>query len=796
MPKKCVTIPSYFRADGVLVQEHERCYEDRPLTAEQQARKERILELISQGRDPEKLLNELDAIGVKHEPIDGIGDDAIPSLTEDGEGNYIFYHYSNERLDEIDPSKFGQNPITSRDERAALQGAPQSFFYTQPDFRESGVGDVQHQVKIPKSEVYDITKDPNNYYSEASERFARNRGDVFSFGPNAQIAWVNKVASENGYKIGVARWGDNPNDIGYLRGQSSIVLTPEAENGDYLSNLQKGSLASLDEADSLEQVYDDIHDFYNDRGEYNNLYHWRNSQDFNSKFSPFDSQEDLTRAIDESDLPSEIKGRYSQLISDTTPRDNLYYHATNEEFTVFDGGNRGGYVYLSPNPSEARGAANRALLESELGPNMPIRDKVLSVEVEPSNTYGVDAPSFLTQEFADELNSALVDDRQAIWTAKENELISMLSIDSNNSYHNDVTKGIVRDLMDRHLIIDDNDNVTFLSKIGDLKSIENKYKFGWEHFEKDVLQATKFSDYFDAVSIRDENEGTIAVLPSSLNILAFNPDQEDASDTRNISANYLDKQKQREVIESYTHYTSLGGQKFVNSTWANWFVGEDVSAKQGIALQIDSDKQLQNALKSSMYDLWKESDDFDLGLPNKDLTFEEFLNSDIKVYRGLSDRNIEKGGNFNELGFNSYTVSRDRATAYTNGDESRVLEIDKKVSDLVGATNIVGGEIEIIELTDFSDDFVNDLNTRYIATDEFYEEYEDLTKEQQEVVSNLLDNNPQDFYKNFTKPKNLNAISSKLSRIVLGTQYENMTLEEILATNNGRDFLREAGYFA
>ena len=312
MPKKCVTIPSYFRFDGVLVQEHERCYEDRPLTAKQQARKERILELISQGRDPEKLLNELDAIGVKHEPIDGIGDDAIPSLTEDGEGNYIFYHYSRERLDEIDPSKFGQNPITSREERAALQGAPQSFFYTQPDFRENGVGDVEHQVKIPKSEVYDITKDPNNYYTEAAERFVENGGNVFGFGPNAQVAWVNKVASENGYRIGVARWSDNPNDIGYLRGQSSIVLTPEAENGDYLSNLQKGALASLDEADSLEQVYEDIHSFYDDRGEYNDLYHWRNSQDFESSFSPFDSQEDLTRAINESDLPSEIKGRYDE----------------------------------------------------------------------------------------------------------------------------------------------------------------------------------------------------------------------------------------------------------------------------------------------------------------------------------------------------------------------------------------------------------------------------------------------------------------------------------------------------
>jgi hypothetical protein len=182
-----------------------------------------------------------------------IAEDAIGSLTEDGNGNYVFYHYSDNKLDSIDPDQFGANPITSRQERNALFGANQSFYYTVPNFAEAGVGGVEHQVLIPKDEVYDITKDPLNFYDEARDRFKEFRGENIAFGKNEQIAWVNTVAQENGFKMGIARWQDDPTRGDYLRGQSSIELTPESTN-----NVFDSPINNFEFGPDLSEAKDDL----------------------------------------------------------------------------------------------------------------------------------------------------------------------------------------------------------------------------------------------------------------------------------------------------------------------------------------------------------------------------------------------------------------------------------------------------------------------------------------------------------------------------------------------------------
>lgn len=41
-------------------------------------------------------------------------------MTEDDQGNYLFYHYSPNKISSIDPKYFGRNIRTGRDERPGM----------------------------------------------------------------------------------------------------------------------------------------------------------------------------------------------------------------------------------------------------------------------------------------------------------------------------------------------------------------------------------------------------------------------------------------------------------------------------------------------------------------------------------------------------------------------------------------------------------------------------------------------------------------------------------------------------
>lgn len=190
-----------------------------------------------------------------------IGKDAIPYMTEDSEGNYVFFHYSSKKLSVLDPGQFGKNPITSREESSALSGAEAVFFYTVPDFAEPGVGSVQHQVKIAKDKVYDATKDPLNFYDEAEARFRERWGKDRAFTPNSQIAWVTKVASENGYPVSIARWSGVIGSGDYLRAQSVEKLKPESVNAEYTRTKAKTKFSKKEVNSDLEDLKSELYNY-------------------------------------------------------------------------------------------------------------------------------------------------------------------------------------------------------------------------------------------------------------------------------------------------------------------------------------------------------------------------------------------------------------------------------------------------------------------------------------------------------------------------------------------------------
>ena len=162
-------------------------------------------------------------------------------LTDDGKGNYVFVHYSDERRDTIKPMSGSNKNFTSREEVAAISSVGGvAMYYTKQGQKEQGVGNVPHTVLIPKDKVYfygttergKVSNDPENFYPEARRRFQeyKNRGNEarpteYAFDSNNAAAWIGKVASENGYDMLVTNWGAPTS----YRAQTVKELTPEAD---------------------------------------------------------------------------------------------------------------------------------------------------------------------------------------------------------------------------------------------------------------------------------------------------------------------------------------------------------------------------------------------------------------------------------------------------------------------------------------------------------------------------------------------------------------------------------------
>ncbi len=162
-------------------------------------------------------------------------------LTDDGKGNYVFVHYSDELRDTIKPMSGSNKNFTSREEVAAISSVGGvAMYYTKQGQKEQGVGNVAHTVLVPKDKVYfygttergKVSNDPENFYPEARRRFQEyknmnnpTRPTEYAFDSNNAAAWVGKVAAENGYDMLVTNWGAPTS----YRAQTVKELKPEAE---------------------------------------------------------------------------------------------------------------------------------------------------------------------------------------------------------------------------------------------------------------------------------------------------------------------------------------------------------------------------------------------------------------------------------------------------------------------------------------------------------------------------------------------------------------------------------------
>jgi len=208
---------------------------------------------------------------------------------------------------------------------------------------------------------------------------------------------------------------------------------------------------------------------------------------------------------------------------------------------------------------------------------------------------------------------------------------------------------------------------------------------------------------------RNDGKGNITLTEAEYNaeMEMFAPAEEAVVEEVEISEEDA-KKKIAETVGSVKN-------KDVNTRWADWFLGENLDAKNNIAIDLMSDKDLRDGMMSNLYHLWKREN-------NSDISFKDFLNSEITLYRGETIRNKEKGDNV-ERGFSTYELTEEGASKFGDVSSETV-----KVKDLYGAVDMVGSEIEVLRKTSISPEIANNAISTYNNRgfySELHEQYSD-----------------------------------------------------------------------
>lgn len=243
------------------------------------------------------------------------------NLTEDGEGNFIFYHLG-DRGYEVIKKGTGQNKTTSREEATAISRVGGlAMYYPADNVGESMISNnTKYLVKVPKEKVYDFNRDLLNFLPEAEALFRKEYPNQ-AFDTNTQLAYVTKVANEKGYDAVVAQWNGTTRvqttkelkhvDEKYLDGNTTTKdFKPENK---FISNKDKGWLTQekVSQSQLLADVYEEISNIIGN--DYSNpLYRLREMSGYKlgDKFAPFKTQQEITDAINISDISEELKNKY------------------------------------------------------------------------------------------------------------------------------------------------------------------------------------------------------------------------------------------------------------------------------------------------------------------------------------------------------------------------------------------------------------------------------------------------------------------------------------------------------
>jgi hypothetical protein len=240
------------------------------------------------------------------------------NLTEDNDGNMVFYHVGDKGYETIKPAA-GKTTATSREEAGALSKVGgMTMMYTQESDGESMVtGEATYEVKVPKSKVYDFNTDKDNFIEEAKERHEKeNPGKAFD--PNTQVAYVSQVAAENGYEVVVSEWDGRTRAQSVKEMPISDVKTRDGNKitkdfkENYQSNKEKGfeSVIPANKEDQLDEVYQKIKTEKGKSKEYDETYFLFDAMSRRKNYN----QDQITKMINESNLSQEVKEEYNVIM--------------------------------------------------------------------------------------------------------------------------------------------------------------------------------------------------------------------------------------------------------------------------------------------------------------------------------------------------------------------------------------------------------------------------------------------------------------------------------------------------
>ena len=238
------------------------------------------------------------------------------NMTEDGEGNFVFFHRGKKGYGTVKRGT-GASRVTSREEAAALgKVGGLAMYYTNKEGSEKqGSDEAQYAVKVAKDNVYDFNNDALNLIDKARELHKKEHPDK-AFDHNTQVAYVAKIAGNMGFEMVVAEWA------GTTRAQTTSELAPTdvretdgAEvtkefKGKYESNKDKGfeSVIPKTKKQALAEAYDVIHNERNKDANYDKAYSLYSESD---KYT----QDEITKIIEESDLSKESKDAYKEALA-------------------------------------------------------------------------------------------------------------------------------------------------------------------------------------------------------------------------------------------------------------------------------------------------------------------------------------------------------------------------------------------------------------------------------------------------------------------------------------------------
>ncbi len=179
-----------------------------------------------------------------------------------------------------------------------------------------------------------------------------------------------------------------------------------------------------------------------------------------------------------------------------------------------------------------------------------------------------------------------------------------------------------------------------------------------------------------------------------------------------------------DIIGSRTHYKS-GENYFPRAPWAHWFQGRDASSKPRIVMEILDDKKTRDAMLSNMYHIYQRDNDFKG-------SFEEFLQTPIKIYRGEQTSDT-KG--LESKGFDAFTSTKEQAEIWAKGGTGKVIEKTIKPIDTYGSVDyIMGSEVEILVPNKLPESFVREL-----VLDKMNQTYSQYSDSQLEEIKDLID---------------------------------------------------------